>query len=231
MCRTFSFLFAYIIALSLSSPHLFSFYSLVFLLWCFGWIAKGVIIVLKCITWNRKFIHFSNANQNLPYLFSFSWEIIYIYCFLQITIFCVIVDMYCMLVCSMDGVHHWILQGILFLADVKTATKNKVPLVRSLTLNWLTFCIETSNKAAILKVHKDYVPICMEVGILPLRPHWYNVSFSWTVVSLMCQYLCAWLYFLLHCMSWHEIFVNLVVVFSQFWTMIFNNAFKVRNCN
>ncbi|XP_043808060.1 protein MOR1 isoform X2 [Manihot esculenta] len=46
--------------------------------------------------------------------------------------------------------------------DVKTATKNKVPLVRSLTLNWLTFCIETSNKAAILKVHKDYVPICME---------------------------------------------------------------------
>ncbi|OMO86342.1 CLIP-associated protein [Corchorus capsularis] len=46
--------------------------------------------------------------------------------------------------------------------DVKTASKNKVPLVRSLTLNWVTFCIETSNKAVILKVHKDYVPICME---------------------------------------------------------------------
>ncbi|XP_057847026.2 protein MOR1 isoform X2 [Cryptomeria japonica] len=46
--------------------------------------------------------------------------------------------------------------------DVKTATKNKVPLVRSLTLNWVAFCIETSNKAAVLKLHKDYVPICME---------------------------------------------------------------------
>ncbi|KMT04298.1 hypothetical protein BVRB_8g183730 [Beta vulgaris subsp. vulgaris] len=46
--------------------------------------------------------------------------------------------------------------------DVKTAVKNKVPLVRSLTLNWLTFCIETSNKSVIQKIHKDYVPICME---------------------------------------------------------------------
>ncbi|WCJ24432.1 ARM repeat superfamily protein [Euphorbia peplus] len=46
--------------------------------------------------------------------------------------------------------------------EVKTAVKNKVPLVRSSTLNWVTFCIETSNKAVILKVHKDYVPICME---------------------------------------------------------------------
>ncbi|KAI7999621.1 Protein MOR1 [Camellia lanceoleosa] len=46
--------------------------------------------------------------------------------------------------------------------DVKTATKNKVPLVRSLTLNWVAFCIETSNKAVVLKVHKEYVPICME---------------------------------------------------------------------
>lgn len=48
--------------------------------------------------------------------------------------------------------------------DVKTAVKNKVPLVRSLTLNWLTFCIETSNKSVIQKIHKDYVPICMEVS-------------------------------------------------------------------
>ncbi|KAM7271007.1 hypothetical protein ACFE04_030221 [Oxalis oulophora] len=46
--------------------------------------------------------------------------------------------------------------------DVKLAVKNKVPLVRSLTLNWVTFCIETSNKAVVSKVHKDYVPICME---------------------------------------------------------------------
>lgn len=46
--------------------------------------------------------------------------------------------------------------------DVKTATKNKVPLVRSSTMTWVTFCIETSNKGIITKVHKDYVPICME---------------------------------------------------------------------
>ncbi|KAI9124426.1 hypothetical protein K1719_004348 [Acacia pycnantha] len=46
--------------------------------------------------------------------------------------------------------------------DVKTASKNKVPLVRSLTLTWVTFCIETSNKSVVLKLHKDYVPICME---------------------------------------------------------------------
>ncbi|XP_050288115.1 protein MOR1 isoform X4 [Quercus robur] len=46
--------------------------------------------------------------------------------------------------------------------DIRTAVKNKVPLVRSLTLNWVTFCIETSNKAVVLKAHKDYVPICME---------------------------------------------------------------------
>ncbi|WZZ39863.1 hypothetical protein YC2023_036122 [Brassica napus] len=46
--------------------------------------------------------------------------------------------------------------------NVKTAVKNKVPLVRSLTLNWLTFCLETSNKALILKAHKEYVPLCME---------------------------------------------------------------------
>ncbi|KAG6581502.1 Protein MOR1, partial [Cucurbita argyrosperma subsp. sororia] len=46
--------------------------------------------------------------------------------------------------------------------DVKTASKNKVPLVRSLTLSWVTFCLETSNKAVVLKVHKEYVPIFME---------------------------------------------------------------------
>ncbi|KFK36460.1 hypothetical protein AALP_AA4G127500 [Arabis alpina] len=49
-----------------------------------------------------------------------------------------------------------------FIEDVRTAVKNKVPLVRSLTLNWLTFCLETSNKALILKAHKEYVPLCME---------------------------------------------------------------------
>lgn len=46
--------------------------------------------------------------------------------------------------------------------DIRLAVKNKVPLVRSLTLNWVAFCIETSNKATVLKLHKDYVPICME---------------------------------------------------------------------
>ncbi|KAA8519827.1 hypothetical protein F0562_014083 [Nyssa sinensis] len=46
--------------------------------------------------------------------------------------------------------------------DVRVAVKNKVPLVRSLTLNWVTFCIETSNKAVVLKAHKEYVPIFME---------------------------------------------------------------------
>ncbi|XP_062100140.1 protein MOR1-like [Humulus lupulus] len=51
---------------------------------------------------------------------------------------------------------------MLSIADIKTAVKNKVPLVRSSTFNWVTFCIETSNKAVILKVHKDYVPILME---------------------------------------------------------------------
>ena len=50
--------------------------------------------------------------------------------------------------------------------DIKTAVKNKVPLVRSLTLNWLTFCIETSNKTVLQKIHKEYVPICMEVSEL-----------------------------------------------------------------
>jgi cytoskeleton-associated protein 5 len=44
--------------------------------------------------------------------------------------------------------------------------KNKVPLVRSSTLTWLTFCLETSNKALILKAHKEYVPLCMEVSFL-----------------------------------------------------------------
>lgn len=56
--------------------------------------------------------------------------------------------------------------GCLTLADVvediKVSVKNKVPLIRSLTLNWVTFCIETNNKANVLKLHKDYVPICVE---------------------------------------------------------------------
>ena len=48
-------------------------------------------------------------------------------------------------------------------ADVRVAVKNKVPLVRSSTLTWVAICIETSNKATVLKLHKEYVPICMEV--------------------------------------------------------------------
>ncbi|KAJ3669121.1 hypothetical protein LUZ60_011071 [Juncus effusus] len=50
--------------------------------------------------------------------------------------------------------------------EIKAAVKNKVPLVRSQTLNWVKFCIETSNKATVLKLHKDYVPICIEVRCL-----------------------------------------------------------------
>eukprot|EP00249_Psilotum_nudum_P025077 c29367_g1_i8 orf=372-4385(+) len=46
--------------------------------------------------------------------------------------------------------------------DVKVATKNKVPAVRSLTLSWVTFCIESSPKGTVLKLHKDYVPVLME---------------------------------------------------------------------
>lgn len=61
---------------------------------------------------------------------------------------------------------HLLIKQNKFLSDIKTAVKNKVPLVRSLTLNWVTFCIETSNKAVVLKLHKEYVPICMEVSKL-----------------------------------------------------------------
>lgn len=46
--------------------------------------------------------------------------------------------------------------------DVKTSVKNKAPVVRALTLKWVTFCIEMSKKAIILKSYKDYVPICIE---------------------------------------------------------------------
>ncbi|XP_009387376.1 protein MOR1 isoform X2 [Musa acuminata AAA Group] len=64
---------------------------------------------------------------------------------------------------ALQGMHK---SGCLTLADaiedVKLAIKNKVPHVRSLTLNWVTFCIETNNKATVLKLHKDYVPIFLE---------------------------------------------------------------------
>jgi hypothetical protein len=58
------------------------------------------------------------------------------------------------------------------IADIRVAVKNKVPLVRSLTLNWVAFCIETSNKATVLKLHKEYVPICMEVNSQFLVTGW-----------------------------------------------------------
>ena len=76
---------------------------------------------------------------------------------------------------------------MLFISDVKTGTKNKVPLVRSLTLNWVTFCIETSNKAVILKVHKDYVPICMEVSAMFL---WMLILGYNTLSLTIFIYLC-----------------------------------------
>ncbi|CAM6047665.1 unnamed protein product [Sphagnum compactum] len=46
--------------------------------------------------------------------------------------------------------------------EVKVATKNKVPLVRASCLTWVANSIESSNKATVLKLHKDYVPISME---------------------------------------------------------------------
>ncbi|XP_058196749.1 protein MOR1-like isoform X2 [Rhododendron vialii] len=61
--------------------------------------------------------------------------------------------------------------------DVKVATKNKVPLVRSLTLNWLTCCIESSNKPVVLKVHKEYVSICIEC-LNDVTPEVRDASFS-----------------------------------------------------
>lgn len=51
------------------------------------------------------------------------------------------------------------------------ATKNKVPLVRSLCLTWVATCIESSNKATVLKLHKEYVPILMEVMMTVIRVH------------------------------------------------------------
>eukprot|EP00850_Spirogloea_muscicola_P001145 SM000004S15015 [mRNA] locus=s4:723804:739200:- [translate_table: standard] len=49
-----------------------------------------------------------------------------------------------------------------FLEDVKLAAKNKVPGVRAETLAWITFCVENSKKADLLKLHKEYVPLLME---------------------------------------------------------------------
>ncbi|GJY14629.1 protein MOR1 isoform X1 [Tanacetum coccineum] len=48
------------------------------------------------------------------------------------------------------------------ITDVKAAVKSEYPHVCSRTLNWVMYCIDSSNKAAILKVHKDYVRICLE---------------------------------------------------------------------
>ena len=71
------------------------------------------------------------------------------------------------------------------IADVRVAVKNKVPLVRSLTLNWVAFCIETSNKATVLKLHKDYVPICMEVNNHFLVTVW-DFFLVFTCICVMC---------------------------------------------
>ncbi|KAL2612993.1 hypothetical protein R1flu_024685 [Riccia fluitans] len=46
--------------------------------------------------------------------------------------------------------------------EVKVAAKNKVPSVRCSCLQWVTYCIETNNKATIMKVYKEYVPILQE---------------------------------------------------------------------
>lgn len=85
---------------------------------------------------------------------------------------------------------------MLFIADVRTSVKNKVPLVRSMTLNWVTFCIETSNKAVVLKLHKDYVPIFMEVSASWLECLMYDFDFYALKVFILfvtfvsCKFLC-----------------------------------------
>lgn len=65
---------------------------------------------------------------------------------------------------------------------MKLASKNKVPTVRSLTLNWVTFCIESSNKATVLKIHKDYVPICMEVSVILVAGILYNTNIIYDLI-------------------------------------------------
>ncbi|XP_041993108.1 uncharacterized protein LOC121743805 [Salvia splendens] len=61
--------------------------------------------------------------------------------------------------------------------DVKAAVKNEDPLVKSLMLSSVTFCIETSNTTPMLKVHKEYVPTCME-SLNDETPDVRNASFS-----------------------------------------------------
>ncbi|GJV64813.1 protein MOR1 isoform X1 [Tanacetum coccineum] len=45
---------------------------------------------------------------------------------------------------------------------VRAAVKSEDPHVCSRTLNWVMYCITSSNKAVTCKVHKDYVQICLE---------------------------------------------------------------------
>ena len=47
---------------------------------------------------------------------------------------------------------------------MRVGVKNKVPSARSETLLWLAECIQGSAAEALLKVHKEVVPILMEVG-------------------------------------------------------------------
>jgi cytoskeleton-associated protein 5 len=77
--------------------------------------------------------------------------------------------------------------------EVKVATKNKVPLVRASCLTWVANSIESSNKATVLKLHKDYVPISMEVRTswmidLNVRVHLMipTSSFPFLYVDIMC---------------------------------------------
>lgn len=80
--------------------------------------------------------------------------------------------------------------------------------MRSLTLNWVTFCIETSNKAVVLKLHKEYVPICMEVSEL------YAASLDLDLVLLISS-----MYFYPY--NYHstllESVVNTLLVFPPHW--------------
>lgn len=87
----------------------------------------------------------------------------------------------------------------MFYSDVKLATKNKVPLVRSSCLTWVATCIETSNKPTVLKLHKEYIPILMEVFISmspALNVIWlyFHISIYFQLAHI-CNCACVCIYF------------------------------------
>jgi hypothetical protein len=119
-------------------------------------------------------------------------------------------------------------------ADVRVAVKNKVPLVRSSTLTWVAFCIETSNKATVLKLHKEYVPICMEVNnhfillatslFLVLFCIWADLFFQYVVLEWWYSRSTRCIFFCFNCHSQGFLLENLI--FSSLHYMYQNVALK-----